>query len=413
MSDVVVVGGGAAGLMAAGTAAYYGADVTLLEKNSRTGRKILVTGKGRCNLTNNCDNSTFIANVPTNPRFLYSAINNFTTQDTIDFFNDLGLQTKTERGNRVFPISDRAMDVADALRNFVDNSGVNVIESTVKTLITDNIKVTGVTDTMGRQYNADCVIIATGGLSYPGTGSTGDGYKLARSVGHKVTELKPSLVGLVSSDKFCGQLQGLSLKNVRLTVYENGAEIYSDFGEMLFTQNGISGPMVLSASANMRNFGKKSYNVKIDLKPALSEEKLDLRLQRTFEKYKNNQLNNSFKELLPKKLIPVILDLWGVEPTKRCNSVTKEERYALNKLLKNLKINIKSLGSIKEAIITSGGVSVKEINPKTMESKMVSGLFFCGEVIDVDAYTGGFNLQIAFSTGRLAGYYSAINSMPY
>lgn len=408
MPNVVVIGGGASGLMASGTAAYYGANVTLLEKNSRTGRKILVTGKGRCNITNNCDKDTFIANVPTNPRFLYSAINNFDCQDTIDFFNDLGLETKTERGNRVFPVSDKAMDVADTLHTFAKHNGVKIIESTAKVILTSEGKVSGVLDTNGNQYDADCVIIATGGMSYPGTGSTGDGYRLAKTVGHTVTEIKPSLVGLISSDEFCKDLQGLSLKNVTLTAYENGKEIFNELGEMLFTHQGVSGPLVLSASSHMRNFNKKSYKISIDLKPALSEEKLDLRLQKDFSEHKNNQINNSLGKLLPKKIIPVVLKLWGVDPTKKCNSITKEERQSLNKLLKNFTVHIKSLGSIKEAIITSGGVSTKEISPKTMESKILSGLFFCGEVIDVDAYTGGFNLQIAFSTGRLAGYYSAI-----
>lgn len=408
MPNVVVIGGGASGLMAAGTASYYGANVTLLEKNSRTGRKILVTGKGRCNITNNCDKDTFIANVPTNPRFLYSAINNFDCQDTIDFFNDLGLETKTERGNRVFPISDKAMDVADTLHTFAKHTGVKIIESTAKVILTSDGKVSGVLDTKGNQYEADCVIIATGGMSYPGTGSTGDGYKLAKTVGHTITEIKPSLVGLISSDEFCKELQGLSLKNVNLTAYENSKEIFSEQGEMLFTHQGVSGPLVLSASSHMRNFDKKSYKISIDLKPALSEEKLDLRLQKDFSEHKNNQINNSLGKLLPKKIIPVVLKMWGIDPTKKCNSITKEERHELNKILKNFTVKIKSLGSIKEAIITSGGVSTKEISPKTMESKIVSGLFFCGEVIDVDAYTGGFNLQIAFSTGRLAGYYSAI-----
>lgn len=408
MPNVVVIGGGASGLMAAGTAAYYGANVTLLEKNSRTGRKILVTGKGRCNITNNCDKDTFIANVPTNPRFLYSAINNFDCQDTIDFFNDLGLETKTERGNRVFPISDKAMDVADTLHTFAKHNGVKIIESTAKVILTSDGKVSGVLDTKGNKYDADCVIIATGGMSYPGTGSTGDGYKLAKTVGHTITEIKPSLVGLISSDEFCKELQGLSLKNVNLMAYENGKEIFSEQGEMLFTHQGVSGPLVLSASSHMRNFEKKSYKISIDLKPALSEEKLDLRLQKDFSEHKNNQINNSLGKLLPKKIIPVVLKMWGIDPTKKCNSITKEERQELNKILKNFTVKIKSLGSIKEAIITSGGVSTKEISPKTMESKILSGLFFCGEVIDVDAYTGGFNLQIAFSTGRLAGYYSAI-----
>ena len=408
MPNVVVIGGGASGLMAAGTASYYGANVTLLEKNSRTGRKILVTGKGRCNITNNCDKDTFIANVPTNPRFLYSAINNFDCQDTIDFFNDLGLETKTERGNRVFPVSDKAMDVADTLYTFAKYNGVKIIESTAKVILTSDGKVSGVLDTKGNKYDADCVIIATGGMSYPGTGSTGDGYKLAKTVGHTLTEIKPSLVGLISSDEFCKELQGLSLKNVNLTAYENGKEIFSEQGEMLFTHQGVSGPLVLSASSHMRNFEKKSYKISIDLKPALSEEKLDLRLQKDFSEHKNNQINNSLGKLLPKKIIPVVLKMWGIDPTKKCNSITKEERQELNKILKNFTVKIKSLGSIKEAIITSGGVSTKEISPKTMESKILSGLFFCGEVIDVDAYTGGFNLQIAFSTGRLAGYYSAI-----
>ena len=408
MPNVVVIGGGASGLMAAGTAAYYGANVTLLEKNSRTGRKILVTGKGRCNITNNCDKDTFIANVPTNPRFLYSAINNFDCQDTIDFFNDLGLETKTERGNRVFPVSDKAMDVADTLHTFAKHNGVKIIESTAKVILTSEGKVSGVLDTKGNKYDADCVIIATGGMSYPGTGSTGDGYKLAKTVGHTITEIKPSLVGLISSDEFCKELQGLSLKNVNLTTYENSKEIFSEQGEMLFTHQGVSGPLVLSASSHMRNFEKKSYKISIDLKPALSEEKLDLRLQKDFSEHKNNQINNSLGKLLPKKIIPVVLKMWGIDPTKKCNSITKEERQELNKILKNFTVKIKSLGSIKEAIITSGGVSTKEISPKTMESKILSGLFFCGEVIDVDAYTGGFNLQIAFSTGRLAGYYSAI-----
>lgn len=376
MPNVVVIGGGASGLMAAGTAAYYGANVTLLEKNSRTGRKILVTGKGRCNITNNCDKDTFIANVPTNPRFLYSAINNFDCQDTIDFFNNLGLETKTERGNRVFPVSDKAMDVTDTLYTFAKHNGVKIIESTAKVILTSEGKVSGVLDTKGNKYDADCVIIATGGMSYPGTGSTGDGYKLAKTVGHTITEIKPSLVGLISSDEFCKELQGLSLKNVNLTTYENGKEIFSEQGEMLFTHQGVSGPLVLSASSHMRNFEKKSYKISIDLKPALSEEKLDLRLQKDFSEHKNNQINNSLGKLLPKKIIPVVLKMWGIDPTKKCNSITKEERQELNKILKNFTVKIKSLGSIKEAIITSGGVSTKEISPKTMESKILSGLFF-------------------------------------
>ena len=324
MPNVVVIGGGASGLMAAGTAAYYGASVTLLEKNSRTGRKILVTGKGRCNITNNCDKDTFIANVPTNPRFLYSVINNFDCQDTIDFFNDLGLETKTERGNRVFPVSDKAMDVADTLYTFAKHNGVKIIESTAKVILTSEGKVSGVLDTKGNKYDADCVIIATGGMSYPGTGSTGDGYKLAKTVGHTITEIKPSLVGLISSDEFCKELQGLSLKNVNLMAYENGKEIFSEQGEMLFTHQGVSGPLVLSASSHMRNFDKKSYKISIDLKPALSEDKLDLRLQKDFSEHKNNQINNSLGKLLPKKIIPVVLKMWGIDPTKNVIQLQKK-----------------------------------------------------------------------------------------
>ncbi|WP_332870309.1 BaiN/RdsA family NAD(P)/FAD-dependent oxidoreductase [Ruminococcus bovis] len=350
MPNVVVIGGGASGLMAAGTAAYYGANVILLEKNSRTGRKILVTGKGRCNITNNCDKDTFIANVPTNPRFLYSAINNFDCQDTIDFFNDLGLETKTERGNRVFPVSDKAMDVADTLYTFAKHNGVKIIESTAKVILTSDGKVSGVLDTKGNKYDADCVIIATGGMSYPGTGSTGDGYKLAKTVGHTITEIKPSLVGLISSDEFCKELQGLSLKNVNLTAYENGKEIFSEQGEMLFTHQGVSGPLVLSASSHMRNFEKKSYKISIDLKPALSEEKLDLRLQKDFSEHKNNQINNSLGKLLPKKIIPVVLKMWGIDPTKKCNSITKEERQELNKILKNFTVKLSPLAVSKKQL---------------------------------------------------------------
>ena len=399
---VIVIGGGAAGLMAAGFAAQNGAKVTVFEKMHRVGRKIMITGKGRCNLANECDVETFMQNVPVNNKFLYSAIYNFTPYDIIDFFNNLGLQTKTERGNRVYPISEKAVDVVDTMRNFALDNGAKIVNKEVKSLLIENGVLKGIkADT---DYYADSVIVATGGASYPLTGSTGDGYKFAKSVGHTIIPIKPSLVPLESDDKFCKDMQGLSLRNVALTVKnEDGKEIYKDFGEMLFTHFGISGPIVLSASCHMQNFDSHSYTAYIDLKPALSEEQLDLRIQKDFKDNINKAVSNSFSKLLPKKMIPVVLKRWGVPFEKKCNSITKEERKNLVNLLKNFSVSISKPRPVSEAIITSGGVKVTEINPKTMESKLMPNLYFAGEVIDVDAYTGGFNLIIAWATGRLSG----------
>lgn len=404
MSKVIVIGGGPAGLMAASQAALLGNSVTLLEKNPRTGRKLIITGKGRCNITNACDNSTFISNVISNPRFLYSAINGFDTSDTVAFFNSLGVETKVERGNRVFPLSDKAMDVADALLSYARNSGVKIICNTaVDSLIIEDEAVKGVTDTNSKKHFADAVIVATGGKSYPLTGSTGDGYQLAKSAGHTVTDIIPSLVPLTVKGDECKQMQGLSLRNISVSVTEGGKRIFEDFGELVFTHFGVSGPVILSASSHLKNYADKSYKLSIDLKPALDFDTLDKRIIRDFEKFNLKEVGNSLSELLPSKLIPVVLGRWGIDKTTRCNSITKEQRKALVEILKSLDFEITGTRPIEEAIVTRGGVKVSEVNPKTMESKLLKGLYFCGEVLDVDAYTGGFNLQIAFSTGYLAG----------
>lgn len=401
---VVVIGAGAAGLISAGACAENDASVTIIEKNKRVGRKIMITGKGRCNVTNNCDTQTFINNVPVNGRFLYSAINAFTPQDTIDFFEEQGLPLKTERGNRVFPSSDKALDVVDTLNNYVTDLGCSMVNDTAKALIIEDGEVIGVkceNDT----YYADSVIVCCGGKSYPLTGSTGDGYLLAKQAGHTITELKPSLVPLESKDPECKSMQGLALKNVSLKIIDTNSKkaVYEDFGEMLFTHFGISGPIVLSASSHIRDITDGKYVAEIDLKPALTLEQLDKRLQNDFRDNSNKDVSNSFSKLLPRKIIVPILKRWGVPFDKKCNSITKEERRALCEILKAFTIEISGFRPIEEAIITSGGVKTSEINPKTMESKLVKGLYFAGEVIDCDAYTGGFNLQIAWSTGRLAG----------
>lgn len=404
MSRVVVIGGGPAGLMAASQAALYGNSVTLLEKNPRTGRKLVITGKGRCNITNACDNDTFISNVISNPRFLYSAINGFDTSDTVSFFNSLGLETKVERGNRVFPSSDRAMDVADTLLNFARNAGVKIVcGCQADSLVIKDSLISGVKDVNGKVYTADAVIIATGGKSYPLTGSTGDGYRLAKSVGHTITEIVPSLVPLTIKGDECKQMQGLSLRNISVSVTSDGKKVFEDFGELVFAHYGVSGPVILSASSHLKNISQSNYKLVIDLKPALDAETLDKRIIRDFEKFNLKEVGNSLSELLPSKLIPVVLKRWGIDKTTRCNSITKEQRRALTDILKNLDFEITGTRAIDEAIITRGGVKVSEVNPKTMESKLINGLYFCGEVLDVDAYTGGFNLQIAFSTGYLAG----------
>lgn len=401
---VIVIGGGPAGLMAASQAALYGNSVTLLEKNPRTGRKLVITGKGRCNITNACDNDTFISNVISNPRFLYSAINGFDTSDTVSFFNSLGLDTKVERGNRVFPTSDRAMDVADALLEYARNVGVRIIcNCQVDSLVIKDAQLSGVKDTSGKIYTADSVIIATGGKSYPLTGSTGDGYRLAKSVGHTITEIVPSLVPLTIKGDECKQMQGLSLRNISVSVTADGKKVFEDFGELVFAHFGVSGPVILSASSHLKNISRSNYKLSIDLKPALDDDTLDKRIIRDFEKFNLKEVGNSLSELLPSKLIPVVLRRWGIDKTTRCNSITKEQRKALVEILKNLDFEITGTRPIDEAIVTRGGVKVSEVNPKTMESKLLKGLYFCGEVLDVDAYTGGFNLQIAFSTGYLAG----------
>ena len=403
---VIVVGAGAAGLMASGVAAENGADVILIERNDRPARKVMITGKGRCNVTNNCTMiNELIANVPTNGRFLYSAFSRFMPIDTMEFFEDMGVPLKVERGNRVFPESDKAVDIVDALNSFSQDAGAKRIKGRVTELTVSDGAVKGVVLEDGTEYEADAVIVATGGVSYPLTGSSGDGYELAKQVGHSVTDLKPSLVPLVCHEGFCSDLQGLSLKNVSISVIDTHSykEVYKDFGEMLFTHFGVSGPMILSASSHLKDITPRRYEIHIDLKPAVSYEQLDKRIQRDFLENTNKNFINALDSLLPKKLVPVIVRLCGIKPATKVNQITKEQRGNLVNLLKDLKVTVLKYRPIEEAIITSGGISTKEIDPKTMESKLCKGLYFAGEVIDVDAYTGGFNLQIAFSTGRLAG----------
>lgn len=409
-NKVIIIGAGAAGLMASVSAAQGGADVMIIERNERPARKVMITGKGRCNVTNNCSLiNDLIANVPTNGRFLYSAFTRFMPIDTMEFFENEGVELKVERGNRVFPVSDKAVDIVDALNNASQRNGAKRIQGRVTEIITSDGRISGVKTEDGREFGCDKVIITTGGKSYGVTGSTGDGYTLAEQVGHTVIEPKPSLVPLVAHEGWCSDAQGLSLRNVEITVYdkENYKEVYSDFGEMLFTHYGVSGPLILSASTHMRDLGKKQYEIYIDLKPALSFEQLDQRVQKDFLEFANKNLINSLGKLLPQKLIPIIVKLSGIKPTTKTNQVTKEQRHTIVNLLKSLKVTAIAFRPIDEAIVTSGGIKTSEINPKTMESKLVSGLYFAGEVIDVDAYTGGFNLQIAFSTGHLAGESSA------
>ena len=408
-AEVVVVGGGPAGMMAAGAAAENGARVTLIEKNPRLGRKLSITGKGRCNLTNFCDNEEFIAHLTANPRFMYSAVNAFSCYDAVAFFEDHGLQTKVERGSRVFPASDRAQDVVDVLHDYVVQSGVRILHAEVSELLIEDGAVRGVMLRDGT-IRANRVIVACGGLSYRATGSTGDGYRFAKAAGHSVTSLLPSLIPLVSQDADIPQLQGLSLKNIgiRLTDRFSGSEIYRDFGEMLFTHFGLSGPVVLSASAHMRAMSPGRYTVHIDLKPALDADTLDRRLVRDLSEYANKDIANALPALMPKKLIPVILRRSGLGEHTKCNAVTAEQRRSLRDTVKDLSFEIHSFRPINEAIVTHGGVDVREIDPKTMQSKLVKGLYFAGEVLDLDAYTGGFNLQIAYSTGRLAGTSAAV-----
>ena len=405
MKKVVIIGAGPAGMTAAYSASQNGIDVVLVEKNERVGRKLLITGKGRCNITNNCEVEELIANVNTNGKFLYSAFYTFTNDAVMEMFESLGVRLKTERGNRVFPESDSAMDVVDAMSRLIKRKNIKLVTGkTVKDIKEKNGKVESVVLSDGKEIKADAVIIATGGASYQRTGSTGDGYRLAEKLGHKITPLKPSLIGLEIQEDFVSKLKGLSLRNVAINVYgKKNKKIYDDFGEMEFTDYGVDGPIIKSASCIMRDLSKESYKISLDLKPALDHEKLDKRVQRDFQKYINKRFENSLSDLLPSKMIPVIVELSGIDPATPVNSITKEERRNLVNTIKNIEMHVKRYRPMEEAIVTSGGVKTSEINSSTMESKLVEGLYFAGEVIDVDAYTGGFNLQIAFSTGYLAG----------
>ena len=406
MAKVLVIGGGAAGLLAAGTAAQRGHEVTILERNERPARKVMITGKGRCNLTNHCTLiNELVAQVPTNGRFLHGAFSRFMPQDIMELVEAEGVELKIERGNRVFPVSDKAVDIVDALVRFATKNGAKLRQGRATALLLEDGAVKGVKTEDGDTIFADRVIVATGGMSYPLTGSTGDGYTLAKQAGHTIADPKPSLVPLVCHEGFCSDLQGLSLRNVAITVRDmtNYKEVYTDFGEMLFTHFGVSGPMILSASTHLRPMEKGRYEIHIDLKPALSHEQLDARVQREFLAASNKNFINALDSLLPKKLVPVIVRLSGVKPSLKVNQVTREMRGRLVNLLKDLKVTVNGFRPIEEAIVTSGGVHVKEVDPKTMQSRLCEGLYFAGEVLDVDAYTGGFNLQIAFSTGHLAG----------
>ena len=402
--DTIVVGGGASGLIAAGYAAKNGGKVLICEKMDRPARKILVTGKGRCNLTNNCDTDTFIKNVKTNPRFLYSAYSTFTSQDTMSLFESLGVPLETQRGNRVFPKSEKAMDIVDAMVKFVRKAGCKIQHDEIDHLMIKDGEIKGVETVSGQKITANNVVIATGGKSYPGTGSTGDGYKFAEHAGHTIKPIRASLVAVDIKEEFCRELMGVSLKSVELSLFERGKKkpIYKELGEMLFTHFGVSGPLVLSASAYM-NKPVENYSFYIDFKPALDYQKLDQRILRDFEENTNKDFANSLDGLLPKRLVPIFVELSGIKPYTKVNQITKLERDRLVELFKKFEITPTSKRPIEEAVITAGGVNVKEIDPKTMESKFVKGLYFVGEVLDVDAFTGGFNLQIAFSTGHSAG----------
>ena len=406
---VAVVGGGAAGMMAAVAASDMGAEVTIFEKNDRMGKKLRITGKGRCNVTNDCEQEEFLRNVPTNSRFLYGALNRFSTADTKAFFEAAGVPLKTERGKRVFPCSDKAQDIVDALVESCRQRNVRIVHRNVTGLMLESGRVVGVR-TANETFEFDAVIVCTGGLSYRQTGSDGAGYRFAESAGLSVTELIPSLVPLVSHSKMCPRMQGLSLKNVALTVFdkEKNKPIYEDFGEMMFTHFGMTGPLILSASAHIPDVSSGRYEAHIDLKPALDKKTLDARLLHDFGEFANRDFANALDKLLPQKMIPVVIELSGIAPHKKVNSITREERLRLCDLLKCLVVPIDGIRPINEAIITKGGVDVRQISPKTMRAKNVEGLYFAGEVLDVDAYTGGFNLQIAFSTAVVAGESAAI-----
>ena len=406
MKRVVVIGGGAAGLMAAVIAGREGAKVTLLEKMNYVGKKMGITGKGRCNITNACDMSEFIKNTPGNGKFLYGAYERFTNEDLLQLLHDAGLETKIERGGRVFPASDSALDVRNIFMKLMKHYGVDVhLEEPVKKLLVDDSVVIGVV-TDKETYHADAVVIATGGKSYPATGSTGDGYILAAQVGHKITDIRPSLVPIVTEESWVKDLMGLSLRNVELSVVAKNKVQAKMFGEMMFTHFGITGPIVLSLSHTVGKLMRKknigTIGLDINLKPALSPETLDKRLQKDFDLYSKKQLINGMKDLLPSRLIPLIIELAGIDPQKPINQISQEERQQIGYMLQHMPLTVKGLRPVEEAIVTAGGISLKEFNPKTMESKLVKGLYGAGEVLDIDAFTGGYNLQAAFSTGYVA-----------
>lgn len=404
--DAIVIGCGAAGMMAAVTAAQGDKKVLILERNEKPGKKLFISGKGRCNLTNDSDIKTFQDHIPRNPKFLYSAFHAFTNKDLMEFFENRGVSLKVERGGRVFPASDKSSDLILVLVREMKDRGVEIrFKERVREILVNQNRIGGVQTFQGETFPADKVILATGGLSYPLTGSTGDGYDMARKLGHHVTDLEPSLVPIETKEKWVKDLQGLSLKNVSLALEYQEKKVYEEQGEMLFTHFGVSGPLVLTLSSYIRDYlkQKKDAFLSLDLKPALSPEVLDKRIQRDFALYSKRQLQNALFDLLPKRMIPVIISLSGMDGEKYVHQITKEERKNLVTILKNCRITVKGLRPIDEAIITSGGISTKEINPSTMESKLVAGLYFAGEIIDVEGLTGGYNLQIAFSTGYLAG----------
>ena len=405
--NIVVIGGGAAGLMAAITAARHGAAVTLLEPNERLGKKVNITGKGRCNVTNDCDRDTLLGNIPGNGRFLYSALTRFTPRDAMAFFEGLGVPLKVERGNRVFPVSDSAFDITNALERELKRLRVRWVRDRAVDIVTADGAVRAVTGEKGT-YPAEAVIVATGGVSYPGTGSTGDGYRLAAAVGHTIIQPRGSLVPLESDDGDCAAMQGLSLRNVELTVLNGkGKPVFREFGEMLFTHFGVSGPLVLSASAHLRRWDKEQYRLSIDLKPALDEQKLEARLLRDIGENPNRDMSNITAGLVHRSMVAVVLRRLGIPAEEKANSLTKEQRRSLVQLLKHFTVSVTGPRPVAEAIVTAGGVKVGEVIPNTMASKLAEGLYFAGEVLDVDAYTGGFNLQIAWATGYLAGLSAA------
>ena len=398
MANILIVGAGAAGLMAAGAAVRLGHSVTVLEHTEKPGQKLLITGKGRCNVTNNCDENTFLQNVRTNPRFLYSSVYAFPPAKTMELFEELGVPLKTERGRRVFPVSDRAEDIRQALLRYAD--GAHILYDGAKKLVIEEGRAVGVVTESGRQLTADAVLVATGGVSYPVTGSTGDGYQLAKQAGHKIVPTVPSLCSLVSPDEDCRAMMGLSLKNVTLTLYRDKKAVFTEMGEMLFTHFGISGPLTLMASSYIKDMQKHAWKAVIDLKPALDEEQLYKRVTNDFALLANKSAQGALVKLLPASMQPVMVKRWGVDPATRANQITKEQKRELVRLVKHWEVPISKRGDLAHAVITAGGVDVKQVDPKTMESKLCPGLYFAGEVLDVDAYTGGYNLQIAWCTAQ-------------